>query len=118
MGTPNPVTGQNIPARQRFFPVASFSICGEELPTLIKDVQPGDCVIFPNPVYDRLIIHSGHKTVKRIVLQDVFGKPVMQCWPDENNKTELDVRLLSPGIYFITLQGAEGIFFSDKMVKM
>jgi len=117
IGTPNPVTGQNNPARQRFLSGGSFTICGEELPTRVKDIKPEDFEIFPNPACSTLTIYPG-RFATVVDIQDATGKRMMQFISPAKIQADLDVSALPAGIYFITLHDQHNSPMTKKFVKM
>ncbi len=76
--------------------------------------------IYPNPVGDKLTIGNGQLAINAILIYNVLGEKVLAVGlrtPNSLLNTELDVRALSPGIYFLKMQTNDGDFISAKVVK-
>ena len=104
IGTPNPVTGQNIPSRQRFISGNNFTLCGPDVIAAIIQWQYGaDVTIFPNPVAGELRIKDAELRIKEIEIYNVFGERVFSenQEPGGENQVVMNVSSLKPGVYFV-----------------
>ncbi len=74
----------------------------------------GDFDVYPNPASDKVLItyNSNSDETYEILLTDIVGKKIsritMQAVSGINN-SEMDLREITPGIYFIVLQSADEI---------
>ena len=57
--------------------------------------------IFPNPFSERLAIRNTSESMTLVKVYSSTGTVVSQLKVDANDETELDVRHLSTGIYFV-----------------
>jgi uncharacterized repeat protein (TIGR01451 family) len=75
-----------------------------------------DVEIFPNPTNNELIIKMDNGTYSSFTISNSIGQVIMQ---HEINlaQTKVDVKTLSPGLYYIALRGDNGIKVM-KFVKM
>jgi len=65
--------------------------------------------IYPNPATDKIYIECTNNNAIEISLFDIAGKQVRQPIKTENPKTEIDVRTLHQGIYFVKVNTSEGV---------
>jgi len=70
--------------------------------------------IYPNPTTDYLIVHYPGMTA--LTVSNVIGQQVMSMNFESTSQKQLDVNELKNGVYFITIDTAEGKF-STKFVK-
>jgi hypothetical protein len=72
--------------------------------------------LYPNPVVDYLVIEQSRKMEElEVSLKDVLGKELKRT--QIKDKTELDLRVLNKGIYFIELWQAEKLIGTNKIIK-
>ena len=64
----------------------------------------GDYNIFPNPVSDQLLITCDPGAFSSLTITNTLGQ-VMTTQPVSGSKTSVDVHMLPPGVYCITLAG-------------
>ena len=64
--------------------------------------------IYPNPVNDKLIMHSGDNKIHKIEITDVSGK-LLKIYEDEAIRKEYDVSFLSNGIYLFRIHTNKNI---------
>jgi hypothetical protein len=109
IGTPNPTTGQTIPARERYISGTGFTLC--ELP-VINDINPEtdsfDFSIAPSPFTDQLTIHfhSKHAEIFLVKIYDVEGRIVLQeKFSIAPNKSSLHIstKKFKSGFYFVSV---------------
>jgi uncharacterized repeat protein (TIGR01451 family) len=85
------------------------------LPTSVATVAVPTFTIYPNPVSDELTIQAQAGRYTRLTITNIVGQQLLQ---QDIHKPEfdVDVRQLSPGMYFATMQG-EGGSSVKKFVK-
>ncbi len=66
-------------------------------------------MVYPNPVCDVLTICTGDEKEHLGSFYNIFGQ-CLQEWTIEGRST-IDVSLLSPGIYLISVDGKRGVKF-------
>jgi len=71
--------------------------------------------IYPNPSNDIITVKSRNWTGSTIVIQAINGKILLEAPLNKDDKN-LDVSMLSPGIYLVSVIGAD-TRFSQKMIK-
>lgn len=65
---------------------------------------------YPNPAKDILYISNQNKVLKMVSLFDLSGKKIMeQTISPNNNRIELMVKNISPGIYVLKAQGKQSV---------
>jgi len=92
-----------------------YDINGSILPTSLVEKNSSDFMFFPNPVTDKVIIHSLIPN-SEVSFYNLYGKLLLQSVA--NNKTELnlDLSYLNSGIYIITVT-SNNITVSKKIIK-
>ena len=92
-----------------------YDINGSILPTSLVEKNSSDFMFFPNPVTDKVIIHSLIPN-SEVSFYNLYGKLLLQSVA--NNKTELnlDLSCLNSGIYIITVT-SNNITVSKKIIK-
>ncbi|MEO8086952.1 MAG: aryl-sulfate sulfotransferase [Bacteroidota bacterium] len=92
--------------------------CG--LNTDVGAIQMGEGVrVYPNPASEILTIDSKQATINSISIYNLLGKlefDVQLSSANATHQTEIDVRSLSQGIYFIQIR-TNGKIFTKKFVK-
>ena len=73
--------------------------------------------IYPNPGESEITIEVDNNTYKLVTITNTIGR-IMQQQPLSNNATKLDIRPLSPGIYYIRLSQENGSYRVAKFVKI
>lgn len=77
----------------------------------IEDIEvPGDrLTVYPNPALNEVSInYAGDAPVQSVIIMDVTGKKVREIIPGSKNII-VDVKDLSPGLYFIKAFTTEGV---------
>lgn len=77
--------------------------------------QYEECIIYPNPAYNSVIVTSAKK-VKTIEVYSIAGKVVVQELVN-NTEHRLDVSHLTNGIYFIKVLFTDSTSLNKKIVK-
>ncbi len=73
--------------------------------------------IYPNPVKETLYINNGLKQQVTATIYDVSGKELQkQHFFEESNKS-IEVKVLSPGLYFVVFESEVGKRVSKKFIK-
>ncbi|GEM_PF-5148370 len=72
-------------------------------------------IIYPNPTDDRLNIQFQESIPERIHLMDMSGRTVTVKYPTEVF-VEMDVSSVTPGIYFVKVQYADGKSETEKLL--
>jgi uncharacterized repeat protein (TIGR01451 family) len=85
------------------------------LPTSVATVSVPTFTIYPNPASDELTIEAPQGRYTRLTITNIVGQQLLQ---QDIHKPEfdVDVRQLSPGMYFVNMQG-EGGSSVKKFVK-
>ena len=81
------------------------------VPTIAEDKTFS---VFPNPANERVYL-TQNGNINCLAITDIFGQVICSKVVD-SEKTEIDIKSLSPGVYFIQLKGAEGIV-TQRFVK-
>lgn len=68
--------------------------------------------ILPNPVGDILIVESPESLVEKVEIYGLNGACVLQEMASEQNRIELPVGALSPGLWLVVVQTKSGVFTS------
>jgi len=93
------------------FCVGNLSECN--IITSIKNhIEIPKMEIYPNPVYEQLIIESNDK-ISRVLIRDDLGQLMY-----EGKEAQIDLRLLGPGIYFVEVLFKNNRRATSKFVKM
>ena len=79
----------------------------------VENIYTKNLKIYPNPVKDELQIENGELKIKKIEIVDLFGKVICQF---NNLKNQINVSVLSQGIYFLKLETDKGSI-TKKFVK-
>jgi hypothetical protein len=74
-----------------------------------------ELMIFPNPADERLNLQGKNWSNSRLVLFDIFGNKLKECFLREEENF-LDLQSLSPGIYLLRIE-KNGVVFHRKFVK-
>lgn len=86
-------------------------------PTGVQSEESGTINIFPNPVNSLLTIKAGN--IKELILFDVTGRKVLsEQFRNHFGDIELDVSLLSSGVYLLTLKDKGGEYRQKKFIKL
>lgn len=93
-------------------PTGIFELNGEQL----------EVKAFPNPVLETLTLQfdSNQKMDAQVVLSDLMGRNVLTkkiSVENGNNQLNVDMDILSHGIYFLQLKNNGKIIFAEKVVK-
>ena len=75
-----------------------------------------DLKIYPNPAQDFLRIFSDNANLKSAAIYNAFGQQV-DSFQILNRETQINIRKLSPGIYFVKVQFENGQMAIGKFVK-
>ncbi len=86
-------------------------------PTSVKELHnTNSFYIYPNPATDELSVKTDNETYTALSITNTMGQQIMQQ-PFSNSQTTVDVKMLSPGLYYITLRGEQGSVVK-KFLKM
>ncbi len=72
------------------------------------DVSLDDVVIYPNPANEKVNISFKDGELKNITIFDISGNTVLTHNVGNQKEIELDISLLSPGVYVFQITTAEG----------
>ena len=84
----------------------------EEVPTTILQVQ-----LFPNPASDRVIVELSAGAIKQLELLDLTGRILMAYQGLGENRFQLDLQGMSPGIYLVNVRSTEGLARTMRVLK-
>lgn len=76
--------------------------------------------IFPNPAYEMITISVPHRQCKHVTglsICNIQGKMVLQQ-PIEDEVTNIDISMLSDGVYLCRVYASKNLFKCEKMVKV
>jgi hypothetical protein len=79
--------------------------------TGIEELKASGISVYPNPVNDLLTINS-EKEIGKIIIFDTLGKLVYSKLIKINN-SEIDIKELEAGIYFVEINGTVGKFVKE-----
>ena len=86
-------------------------------PNSIHDINAENGIlIYPNPVHEQLTVNCGELNIETIEITDILGKRVMRHKFFNDFPVLIDVSSLKSGVYFISIQTAQGLF-TEKFVK-
>ncbi len=83
--------------------------------TTVITISENDFFIFPNPVVAKLTIDNKQWAMNTLAVYSLEGKKLLTT-PLQELRTEIDVRMLSPGVYILELTD-DGKIFRSKFVK-
>jgi uncharacterized repeat protein (TIGR01451 family) len=66
-----------------------------------------DVLLYPNPATDKLTVITSEDAFKSVTVTNAIGQEVM-TWEVIGKQIVLDVKSLPPGVYQVTLRGAQG----------
>ena len=73
--------------------------------------------IYPNPADDHILFTIPNVLIKKVEVSDLSGSVILDRSILSKNKIiELDISGISPGVYFLKIFTADGVFY-EKMVK-
>jgi len=114
---PNDTVVYTVPNGCYVTAVVHIFFC-EGIPTI---PNTNDISIFPNPAHDELTIQSSHDVIHHILITNLLGQTVsLQTAPASCLLFEADVSELSPGVYFVKVNGGDasaGLSMTQKFVK-
>ncbi len=86
--------------------------------TSVNELIPATVSIFPNPAHDQLYITSEEIKITNIQVHNVLGEIclIKNC-TNKNAEQMIDMSLLEPGVYFITITLENGTRSVKKLVK-
>ena len=65
-------------------------------------------IVYPNPAYTKITVHSEQGTVDKVQVYDVYGK-LLKTVEAGDNIVELDVSELASGMYFVRVSTDKGV---------
>ncbi|MFI5219908.1 MAG: T9SS type A sorting domain-containing protein, partial [Bacteroidia bacterium] len=77
--------------------------------TVIEEINSSSISLFPNPAKDRFRIQGLKFKVEKIEIVNMIGNKVMTAEVNNKPETEIDVKKLERGIYFVKLYASEKI---------
>ena len=80
--------------------------------TSVKNETNGYFHVFPNPTTNSIKVNSD-QSIQKIYVQDVSGKTVLTS----PNSSTADLSNIAPGLYFLTMQFANGTIGNTKILK-
>ena len=83
----------------------------------VKEASTEHINIYPNPVNDILNIETGSDKIRYIQIIDITGKVLLSAESQSAGKTEVDVKDLSAGCYFLRLTATDGTKRILKFIK-
>jgi hypothetical protein len=115
IGTPNPVSGQNIPAKSRYASGTQLTICNPDTFTTGISIENltsmNDYLVFPNPTSEKLHFKLSDYEITAIRIYNFQGRMISDLNITEDFKS-IDVSGLNPGVYFLV------VFEEGKIVSM
>lgn len=88
------------------------SNCVDVLVTTLKNKTIDNFFVFPNPT-NNIITVSSQQIIQEIQVVDIVGKSVITI----SNSNTVDLSGMAPGIYFLTMQFANGANGNSKILK-
>lgn len=83
---------------------------------IVKQFEANAVAMFPNPTSERLHIHSKLTQAGTLRIFNLMGQQLLQTNIEGNQKTELNISMLLPGAYHVSLQTPDGIWRGTLMV--
>ncbi len=81
----------------------------------INEVKGTEIKIYPNPLNNSLTIETESGQESQMILMDISGREVKKVRLEQ--KDNIDVSNLTPGIYFITVSKNREVVYKSKVVK-
>lgn len=72
--------------------------------------------VYPNPANDRFFVSGKGDNLLRIVVHNLSGQKVLQI-ENPTLQESIDISKLNDGVYFVSLQGANGIVTTRRLIK-
>jgi hypothetical protein len=72
--------------------------------------------LYPNPAMNEIAISLPGNQAATATVTDVTGRVLLKSILT-GEKNHMDIRTLQPGVYFVTLQSADGKMYNSKLVK-
>ncbi|HLP52907.1 MAG TPA: Calx-beta domain-containing protein [Chitinophagales bacterium] len=94
----------------------TLTIIDDDTPTGISENENDAIKLYPNPVVNTLVIET-ENALAGVTITGAMGNTLISINSLPAGKSPIDVSLLPPGIYFITVQQQENIF-SKRFVKL
>jgi hypothetical protein len=88
------------------------SNCIDVLVTTVKNETIDNFFVFPNPT-NNIITVSSHQIIQEIQVLDIAGKSVITI----SNSNTVDLSSMAQGLYFLTMQFANGATGNSKIMK-
>lgn len=88
---------------------------GEGEPISVNDLLELKTKVFPNPATNVLHIIAGSE-LQSVAIQNILGQQVRTFGNILSGSVSLDISGLGPGIYFVTIDGVNGIISSEKVI--
>ena len=92
------ITSGSCTVRSACLPVTGLGIAG---------IATEDWRLYPNPTTGNATLQTGSVVAKKILLQDVTGKTLLETSPT-GTETMLDLKGFAPGLYLVTVADGEG----------
>lgn len=81
-----------------------------------EDLEKESFIIFPNPASTKVNLKVEKVFFKRIYLLDSFGRVIIRLDNFHNENIEFDISYLNQGVYFITVETDNKVFYK-KLIK-
>lgn len=90
-----------------------------DIGTLTNSLEPEKKIsIYPNPATDRIVIENvASETALSLFITDITGKMIRSLTIDNGKKQNIDIRFLTPGLYFLQLKEGTHIKGTYKLIK-
>ncbi len=86
--------------------------------TFTDEQDLGKIEIFPNPAREYIHLKSDFDLWNKTILFDIYGRQFeMELGPRQNASRTMDIRKLTPGVYFIKIKNGDE-YFEGKFVKI
>lgn len=98
--------------------LTSSSAC-DTIPSVTAEIknQNNSVSIFPNPASEQLTVYTNQLAVNAICITDALGKIVLNLSPVSKSVTQLDIKSLASGVYFVKVKMQEGSVTVKKFVR-
>ncbi|MEH1006461.1 T9SS type A sorting domain-containing protein [Winogradskyella sp. ECml5-4] len=88
-----------------------------EAPLSVLNYNPSEVKLYPNPVSETLILNRMTSEVNYITVFNTIGTKVLEkVWHNGSTTTQLDMRSLDSGIYFVKLSNSNHYSITRKII--
>jgi hypothetical protein len=95
--------------------IAIFDDFVEGEPSTVAELQSVGFTLYPNPATDKVFIKAEDQ-IQRLTIRNIIGQEITSLSKLKSGLIEVNTSHLETGIYFITVQGLNGGFCTQKFI--